>query len=84
MIELKGTPDGDASLQGTWGHPYVAIYCGQWCSAKFAVLVSKWVFEWIVTTQNQIQSVQASPEFLAIAKAYTESAQALNRFNLDL
>jgi len=72
----RGKP---ATLQGTWGHPYVAINCGQWCSAKFAVLVSKWVFEWMVTAQNQIQSVQASPESLAIVKAYTESAQALNR-----
>jgi hypothetical protein len=34
----------DKIAQGTWGHPQIAIHCGQWCSAKFAVLVSKWVF----------------------------------------
>ena len=32
---------------GTWGHPQVAINCGQWCSPSFAVLVSQWVFDWM-------------------------------------
>ena len=49
----RGKP---ANLQGTWGHPQVSIHCGQWCSPKFAVLVSKWVFEWITTGQNPISS----------------------------
>ncbi len=34
-------------MQGTWVHPHVAINLGQWASPKFAVLVSKWVFEWM-------------------------------------
>jgi len=34
-------------LQGTWVHPQVAINLAQWLSPKFAVLVSKWVFEWM-------------------------------------
>lgn len=38
-----GTPE----LQGTWVHPQVAINLAQWASAKFSVLVSKWVFEWM-------------------------------------
>lgn len=46
--------------QGTWGHPLVATHCGQWCSAKFAVLVSQWVFEWMTTGQNPLQ--QAEPQ----------------------
>ena len=41
---LKG---GNANLQGTWVHPQVAIHLAQWLSPKFAVMVSKWVFEWI-------------------------------------
>ncbi|MGL5833123.1 MAG: KilA-N domain-containing protein, partial [Waterburya sp.] len=49
----RGKP---AHLQGTWGHPQVSINCGQWCSPKFAVLVSKWVFDWIITGQNPISS----------------------------
>ena len=39
-----GTP---ASLQGTWVYPQIAINLAQWCSPKFAVMVSKWVLEWI-------------------------------------
>ena len=31
---------GNRVEQGTWGHPQVAINCAQWCSAKFAVMVS--------------------------------------------
>lgn len=41
---IKG---GDPHLQGTWVHPQVAINLAQWLSPKFAVLVSKWVFEWM-------------------------------------
>jgi hypothetical protein len=43
-------------LQGTWGHPQVAIHCAQWCSAAFAVQVTKWVFNWMNTGQNPLQS----------------------------
>lgn len=49
----RGKP---AHLQGTWGHPQVAIHCGQWCSAKFAVLVTRWVMTWMTTGQNPLQS----------------------------
>jgi KilA-N domain len=42
--------------QGTWGHPQVAIHCGQWCSPAFAVLVTRWVMTWITTEQNPLQS----------------------------
>jgi hypothetical protein len=31
---------------GTWVHPQVAINLAQWCSPAFAVMVSKWVFDW--------------------------------------
>ncbi len=56
LIQIRrGKP---ANLQGTWGHPQVAINCGQWCSAKFAVLVSQWVVEWMTTAQNPIQPQQ--------------------------
>ena len=41
---IKG---GEPYLQGTWVHPQVAINLAQWASPKFAVLVSKWVFEWM-------------------------------------
>lgn len=41
---MKG---GDIKYQGTWVHPQVAIHLAQWCSASFAVQVSKWVFDWM-------------------------------------
>lgn len=40
---IKG---GNASLQGTWVHPFIAMNLAQWLSPKFAVKVSKWVTEW--------------------------------------
>jgi len=43
---------GPNELRGTWVHPQVAINLGQWSSPKFAVLVSKWVFEWMSGTQK--------------------------------
>ncbi|ELI6456118.1 KilA-N domain-containing protein [Flavobacterium psychrophilum] len=42
--QIKG---GIPSFQGTWVHPQVAINLAQWASPKFAVFVSKWVFEWM-------------------------------------
>ena len=48
---------GEPQFQGTWVHPQVAINLAQWASPKFAVLVSKWVFEWMqgkVKTQKNI------------------------------
>jgi hypothetical protein len=47
---------GPNSDRGTWGHPQVAIHCGQWCSADFAVLVTRWVTTWMTTGQNPLQS----------------------------
>ena len=41
LVELKGTPDGDASLQGTYGHHLVAIDLARWISAEFAVAANK-------------------------------------------
>lgn len=46
----------DKAAQGTWGHPQIAIHCGQWCSAAFAVLVTRWVMTWMTTGQNPLQS----------------------------
>jgi KilA-N domain len=41
---MKG---GDIRFQGTWVHPQVAINLVQWLSAKFAVQVSQWVYDWM-------------------------------------
>lgn len=47
---------GPNPQRGTWGHPQVAIHCGQWCSAAFAVQVTRWVMTWMTTGQNPLQS----------------------------
>lgn len=44
---IQSLSGGTPSLQGTWVHPQVAINLAQWCSAKFAVRVSKWVYDWL-------------------------------------
>lgn len=38
---------GIPQFQGTWVHPQVAINLAQWASPRFAVIVSKWIFEWM-------------------------------------
>jgi hypothetical protein len=43
LIEIRS--DVPNHLRGTWVHPDVAVNLAQWLSARFAVLVSKWVRE---------------------------------------
>jgi hypothetical protein len=43
VVTFRGKP---SELQGTWIHPDAAIHLAQWCSAKFAVSVARWVREW--------------------------------------
>lgn len=57
QIVKGGTPE----YQGTWVHPLVAINLAQWASPKFAVQVSKWVFEWM---QGNIQTSKPMPYHL--------------------
>lgn len=45
--ELIQVVRGGNAVQGTWVHPDVAINLAQWLSPKFAVMVSKWVREWL-------------------------------------
>jgi len=44
---IQSVKGGDPTQQGTWVHPDVAIHLGQWLSPKFAVLVTRWVREWM-------------------------------------
>lgn len=47
MSEVIQSVKGGSGPQGTWVHPQVAIHLAQWLSAKFAVMVSKWVYDWM-------------------------------------
>jgi hypothetical protein len=44
---IQSMKGGDIRFQGTWVHPQVAINLAQWLSAKFAVQVSQWVYDWM-------------------------------------
>ena len=44
---IQSLRGGNPGQQGTWVHPDVAIHLGQWLSPKFAVLVTRWVREWM-------------------------------------
>ena len=44
---VQSISGGVPTEQGTWVHPQVAIHLAQWASARFAVLVSRWVLEWM-------------------------------------
>jgi hypothetical protein len=44
---IESVKGGLPHRQGTWVHPQVAINLAQWLSPRFAVLVSKWVVDWM-------------------------------------
>lgn len=58
IITVQGR--GDKIQQGTWVHPYVAINLAQWASPKFAVAVSKWVFEWMSGKAREESAARAA------------------------
>lgn len=70
----KGKP---AHLQGTWGHPKVAIHCAIWCDAEFAVFVTNLVFDWMTTGQNPIQPQPISTEIPTDLTAIVEELENL-------
>lgn len=53
IIVKRGSPSTGG---GTWIHPKLAPQLAQWCSAEFALLVSDWIEEWLLTGRNPIQS----------------------------
>jgi hypothetical protein len=63
-IELAEAKAGNQceNQQGTWVHPDVAVNLAQWCSAKFAVQISRWVREWMTTGQVAAFQVPTSYE----------------------
>jgi KilA-N domain len=42
------------SHSGTFAHPDIAIQFAQWCSPAFALQVSRWVREWMMSGQNPL------------------------------
>ena len=70
--------DGANEGRGTWIEPHAAINLAQWCSPRFAVLVSDWVFQlltiWrvelqdsqILSTNQMLEYAQINKEFLTL------------------
>ena len=53
LIEIyKG--GNDKYNQGTWIHPDLGIQLAQWCSSNFALQVSKWIKELIITNKVEL------------------------------
>lgn len=66
LVEVRqgGLPES----QGTWVHPRLAMNLAQWCSARFAVLVSGWMEE-LLTTGSVALAKPLSPAEMLVAQA---------------
>lgn len=51
---IQSVSGGHPEIQGTWVHPQVAIHLAQWLSPRFAVLVSRWVYEWMTDQAPEV------------------------------
>ena len=48
---------GSGGGGGTWAHPLIAIQFAQWCSPKFSLQVSCWVYDWMtIGSQPSIET----------------------------
>jgi hypothetical protein len=68
QIVKGGTPEN----QGTWVHPYVSINLAQWCSPKFAVMVTGWVFELLTKGSVTLEPTGPTQEIAAYAKVNSD------------
>lgn len=75
---------GNASYQGTWVHPYLAINLAQWLSPKFAVKVSQWVFEWQQAKEKPVLPVHISRYLLNRSKIPYNFFSMLNELTFNL
>jgi KilA-N domain len=62
----RGSPDNGG---GTWLHPDLALQLAQWCNKPFAIQVSRWIREWLVTGKNPIQP-DMDQEFIVWQERY--------------
>ena len=57
-----GSKNGKNNTSETWAHPQVAINIAQWISPEFDVLVSKWVYEIMLTGKVDIKDNKTTQE----------------------
>ena len=77
--EIIKYDSGSNSERATWAHPQVAINIAQWISPEFDVLVSKWVYEIILTGKVDIKENKTTQELDIINK---ENKLLKNRIKL--
>jgi hypothetical protein len=61
-FELLKQEQGGNGERHTWAHPQVAINIAQWISPEFDVLVSKWVYEIMLTGKVDIRDNKTTQE----------------------
>ena len=77
--EIIKYDSGSNSERSTWAHPQVAINIAQWISPEFDVLVSKWVYEIMLTGKVDIRDNKTTQELDIINK---ENKLLKNRIKL--
>ena len=61
-VALLKQEQGGNGERHTWAHPQVAVNIAQWISAEFDVLVSKWVYEIMLTGNVDIRNNKTTQE----------------------
>jgi hypothetical protein len=61
-VDLLKQEHGGNGERHTWAHPQVAINIAQWISPEFDVLVSKWVYEIMLTGKVDIRDNKTTQE----------------------
>jgi len=76
-----GYKNGKNNTSETWVHPQVAINIAQWISPEFDVLVSKWIYEIMLTGKVDIRNNKTTQE---LDKLNIENKLLKNRVKLLL
>ena len=61
-VDLLKQEQGGNGERHTWSHPQVAVNIAQWISPEFDVLVSKWVYEIMLTGKVDIRDNKTTQE----------------------
>jgi len=77
--EIIKYDSGSIYERSTWSHPQVAINIAQWISSEFDVLVSKWVYEIMLTGKVDIRDNKTTQE---LDKMNIENKLLKNRIKL--
>ena len=79
VVKLLKQEQGGNGERHTWAHPQVSINIAQWISPEFDVLVSKWVYEIMLTGKVDIRNDKTTNELDQLNK---ENKLLKNRIKL--